>query len=75
MKAIKKKGPTIWKDLETQRATFDAIGKRLGVKQYQDWYQIAFVQVNDEGGGSLVKSLYGGSLIRALQTIYSCFVL
>src|SRR5689334_22259716 len=46
----------------------DWLGKKLGVREYQDWYHTKRSVVSDEW--RMLSDLYDGSLYAALTTLY-----
>ncbi len=70
-----------WSDVDNQRKFMDHMALKLrilhlmkkvtlvDVNNMQDWYTISVVQFCKMGGSSLLNH-YGGSLIKALQSIY-----
>eukprot|EP01114_Cavostelium_apophysatum_P008516 TRINITY_DN2104_c1_g2_i1.p1 TRINITY_DN2104_c1_g2~~TRINITY_DN2104_c1_g2_i1.p1 ORF type:complete len:464 (+),score=142.11 TRINITY_DN2104_c1_g2_i1:652-2043(+) len=59
-----------WAKKETQRAFFEALARQLDVKRPDDWYQVKLTDVYRYGGSTLLTHYYGGSLSKALSTIY-----
>eukprot|EP01114_Cavostelium_apophysatum_P012589 TRINITY_DN2854_c0_g1_i1.p1 TRINITY_DN2854_c0_g1~~TRINITY_DN2854_c0_g1_i1.p1 ORF type:complete len:464 (+),score=89.13 TRINITY_DN2854_c0_g1_i1:116-1507(+) len=57
-----------WIDKRNQRAFFDDLGKQLGMKTWEDWYQIKTTDVQLHGRGLL--NHYGNSLVKAITTIF-----
>ena len=58
-----------WKDINNQKKFLDTISKDLRLKTLDDWYEIPMKDLQDRIGFRLL-SMYWGSLIQALQTIY-----
>eukprot|EP01114_Cavostelium_apophysatum_P016753 TRINITY_DN4827_c0_g2_i1.p1 TRINITY_DN4827_c0_g2~~TRINITY_DN4827_c0_g2_i1.p1 ORF type:complete len:353 (+),score=89.68 TRINITY_DN4827_c0_g2_i1:51-1109(+) len=58
-----------WK-LSDQRRFFDELGKKLQYKQWEDWYQLTPKQIEENGGGEILKFYYKASIPRALATVY-----
>ena len=40
------------------------------MKDMDDWYKIKTNEIHEFGGGGLLSDYYGGSLVKALSTIY-----
>src|SRR5690242_7701474 len=59
-----------WKDLSNQKLFLERIAPDLGINKLEDWRNIKVHQVIEKGGGSMLKH-YGGSLQRALKTLYT----
>jgi hypothetical protein len=59
-----------WKEKSNWRQYFDWAGRKLGIKNLDDWYNVKRVDVIDEGGGGVLNMHFGGSLGKALMTIY-----
>jgi hypothetical protein len=49
----------------------DWLGTQLGVKSREDWYKVKPKDAVQKDHGSMINNYYGGSLIKALQTIYT----
>lgn len=62
--------PGYWKQKDNQRVCLDAIAKKFNVVENKDWGKITNVDVINNGGSNVLKQ-YGGSLFRALQSIFS----
>ncbi len=61
-----------WRNIANQRNFLDALAKEMEIKSPSDWSRVRSVDVNQRGGSGLLK-VYGGSLVRALSTIYHVF--
>jgi hypothetical protein len=48
----------------------DRAAEELGITKWEDWYHISMEKLLKVGIASLITGPYGGSLSRALQTIY-----
>jgi len=57
-----------WASSNNQRAFFDNLSKKLRIEKLDDWYKVKISEVKEARG--LLKN-YDGSLIKALQSIYS----
>jgi hypothetical protein len=57
-----------WKDKDTQRDALDTLGKKLGVKQLDDWYAVDVNTVTSEL--NFIVNYYNGSLYKALKELY-----
>ena len=45
-----------WKKKENQKKFFDWLGKELGYKTLDDWYNITTSTIDKHGGGSMLDS-------------------
>src|SRR4051794_41162269 len=61
----------LW-DIYHQRDFLDHLGKNLGFKYLEDWYQIKIEDIVKYGGRGLI-SKYGDSPSKLLQTIFPQF--
>lgn len=59
-----------WEKLENQKEFFEWLQKELGYRNMNDWYKLSVGELNKNGGGTLLSHYYGGSLSKALQTVY-----
>eukprot|EP01114_Cavostelium_apophysatum_P015052 TRINITY_DN4029_c1_g1_i1.p1 TRINITY_DN4029_c1_g1~~TRINITY_DN4029_c1_g1_i1.p1 ORF type:complete len:534 (-),score=127.16 TRINITY_DN4029_c1_g1_i1:1284-2885(-) len=59
-----------WTDKKKQREFFDSIEKKLGVKEWQDWYKIPRTDVVELGGSGILRH-YEDSLWKALMSVYA----
>eukprot|EP01114_Cavostelium_apophysatum_P017565 TRINITY_DN5254_c0_g1_i1.p1 TRINITY_DN5254_c0_g1~~TRINITY_DN5254_c0_g1_i1.p1 ORF type:complete len:742 (+),score=155.67 TRINITY_DN5254_c0_g1_i1:67-2292(+) len=59
----------VWRDKEVQRDFFDRAAKMLNIRHWEDWYQVTTAQINQMGGVTLLRH-FGGSLVKALQSVY-----
>src|SRR5271170_6889183 len=62
----------LWKEITNQRKFFDWVGKQLGYKSFEDWYNITFEDINKHGGSGLLH-YYIDSPVNALLSIYPDF--
>lgn len=60
-----------WKNIENQRIFFDWVGKKLNITKWQDWYNVSLLDIQKNGGHTLIGHHYAKSHIKALMTIYS----
>jgi hypothetical protein len=58
-----------WRDKDNQRECLELIGKELGVKELDDWYNINAKQLS-HSKISWLTNYYRGSLHRALRELY-----
>ncbi len=58
-----------WQNLETQRAFFDNLAKELQIQSPEDWHKCTKRILDAAGGGGILRG-YGGSITRALASIY-----
>ena len=60
-----------WKDITHQKELLENVAQELGFSDLDGWYNIKAKEVMKPNRlGSLLNHYYGGSLIRALETIY-----
>ena len=59
-----------WKKKENQKKFFDWLGKELGYKTLDDWYNITISIIDKHGGGSMLDTFYNGSPSKALKAVY-----
>ena len=62
--------PFFWEDIKNQKNFFDWLGKELQIEDVEDWYHIKAADVDKKGGCGLLINYYGGSIIKALKTVY-----
>jgi hypothetical protein len=62
------------KDVNNQRALFDELGNKLGVKKLEDWYKVSRAEVLGIGQGEalFVLESYGGSLATGIWFNVHC---
>lgn len=58
-----------WKQKENQRQFMDSLTKKLNIQDLKSWGVGKHAAVIENGGGSLI-SQYGGSLSKALRSLY-----
>jgi hypothetical protein len=54
---------------------FDQLQQELGIKSPEDWYKFTSLDVVARKGKGLLYNYYGGSLIKALHTVYPEYTL
>jgi len=59
-----------WQKSQHRTEFFDGLAIELGLKTWEDWYPVRIVDIERSGGSGLLKSFYGGSLYRALRSVY-----
>lgn len=69
-----------WEDSQNQRAVFDYIYKRLGLKTLKDWYSVKsgfpfflFIHLGEDiqfVDGKRVLDFFGGSIKNAIMSVY-----
>jgi hypothetical protein len=59
-----------WRLHHNRKIYVDWVGQQLGVKQLDDWETKTKEDFNKVGGGSMLSSIYAGSLTAALRDIY-----
>jgi hypothetical protein len=60
--------PKYWTDESNQRAALEKLGRKLGVKELDDWYSVSSEKVHTEL--SFIGNYYNGSLFNALKSLY-----
>ena len=60
---------TFWKDITHQKEFLEDLSECLGLTKLDDWYQVTHSNIFDHFGSGLLAE-YGGSLLRALRTVY-----
>lgn len=58
-----------WKERENRRKLFDELQRKLLIKKPSDWGNISYTKLK-ELKGTRILTYYGGSLIKALMSIY-----
>lgn len=58
-----------WDD-ENRKLFFNSLADDRGLKNKSDWYQITKADVNNFGGGMMLKTFYAGSVSKALEDLY-----
>eukprot|EP01114_Cavostelium_apophysatum_P000257 TRINITY_DN1024_c0_g1_i1.p1 TRINITY_DN1024_c0_g1~~TRINITY_DN1024_c0_g1_i1.p1 ORF type:complete len:668 (+),score=81.95 TRINITY_DN1024_c0_g1_i1:114-2006(+) len=56
-------------DVSVQRQFFEQIRPALRVEKWQDWYQVTWEAITEQGGRAILNR-YGNSHIKALMSIY-----
>src|SRR5690349_8425763 len=59
-----------WEKKENQKWFFHWLGKRLGYKDLDDWYNVTTRDIIRHGGGGLLKGCYNGSVSQTMQGVY-----
>eukprot|EP01118_Nematostelium_gracile_P006157 TRINITY_DN1979_c0_g1_i3.p1 TRINITY_DN1979_c0_g1~~TRINITY_DN1979_c0_g1_i3.p1 ORF type:complete len:269 (+),score=45.57 TRINITY_DN1979_c0_g1_i3:142-948(+) len=55
---------------DNEKMFFEFLANQLGLKEREDWYSVKRKDVIKHGGESLLKTMYNGSLGKALQSVY-----
>jgi hypothetical protein len=58
-----------WKDVVNQRRFFDKLGITLGIKNLDDWSNVAVKTVLSHQGSSFIVAYYGSSLMRGINLL------
>eukprot|EP01114_Cavostelium_apophysatum_P022250 TRINITY_DN7990_c0_g1_i11.p1 TRINITY_DN7990_c0_g1~~TRINITY_DN7990_c0_g1_i11.p1 ORF type:complete len:350 (+),score=40.21 TRINITY_DN7990_c0_g1_i11:1015-2064(+) len=58
-----------WKQRNNQRELMDEIGRQLGFKEWEDWYQVTSKQISELGGKTILNQ-YGCSPSKLVTSIY-----
>lgn len=58
-----------WKDPKNQKSFFDEVGKEIGIKHWEEWYNVK-TSTLQEYGITLVSDYFGGSVSKALMHLY-----
>eukprot|EP01114_Cavostelium_apophysatum_P002651 TRINITY_DN1234_c0_g1_i1.p1 TRINITY_DN1234_c0_g1~~TRINITY_DN1234_c0_g1_i1.p1 ORF type:complete len:573 (+),score=74.65 TRINITY_DN1234_c0_g1_i1:104-1822(+) len=59
-----------WYSETNRRRLFDEIGKKIGIKQLEDWYNVTTQDITRHGGDSVLWDHYKGSFKDALAALY-----
>lgn len=59
-----------WEDKKHHKFFFDWLGKKLGIQELDDWYNIPPEQVDKNGGKGLMVNYFNSSLWTALKSVY-----
>jgi hypothetical protein len=59
-----------WRDVSNRKAFMDWAGHQLGVAKPADWLNLTKDDVVRIGGGSMLSSVYAGSVTAALKDVY-----
>lgn len=59
-----------WTKPENHRRFFDDLMQQLQLKSLDGFYKISSKDINHYGGQPLLEELYGGSITKALQSVY-----
>jgi len=59
-----------WKEKSNQLKYFRWLAEQLNIKNTEDWYNIKVADVYQRGGSSLLNNYFGGSIVKALATVY-----
>jgi len=62
-----------WKEKKNQRKYFDWVGKQLGFKSFEDWYNITKEDIDKYRGTILLQQHFNNSPVNALLSIYIDF--
>jgi hypothetical protein len=57
----------LWEDKKNRREFFDWMAKRSNIDHPDGWYSITKSDIDEYGGGGLLKRYYGGSPFKALK--------
>jgi hypothetical protein len=53
-----KVGSGFWLDAKNQREFMDSVAEELKISNFEDWYSVQRIQIEDIGGSSLIKYLF-----------------
>ena len=56
-----------WAKAYNRKRYLKWLGEELGLKEYEDWYQLTRSVLNDNHGGRLLQGFYKGSIINLLR--------
>lgn len=66
-----KKAPSnFWQNTENRRRLWISIGKKLGYSAMEDWYQISYDDVVNNGGATVLKNYHSSSINAALAEAF-----
>lgn len=63
----------VWTKKDYHLAFFSYLGKELGYQQLEDWYKLQREDIENYGGGKLLKKFYDNSPFKVLFQLCSCF--
>jgi hypothetical protein len=55
-----------WRDINNHRAFFDDLAKKLNITEMDDWHMVTQKTVTEHGGGRLLSTYYGDSLVKGI---------
>jgi len=58
-----------WQSVANQRQFLDWLGEQVGLKNMEGWYKVSASEIKKRGGAGLLTH-YGGSVAKALKTVY-----
>jgi len=58
-----------WQSIANQRHFLDWLAQQIGMKNMDGWYKVSASEVKKRGGAGLLTH-YGGSISKALKTVY-----
>ena len=59
-----------WNDYENHKIYADWLGKKLGYRTMEDWYQLTKKKIYDNYGGGLIASKYNNSPLQFIQGLF-----
>lgn len=59
-----------WETKDNHRRFFDWLGKQLGYREMDDWYNVTLEDIYNHGGQGLLSDYYNSSPSKALQAVY-----
>jgi hypothetical protein len=59
-----------WHDKENRKAFLDYIASKYSFTTYDKWYNVDRQIINDEGGSSMLQTVFKGSVASALADTY-----
>lgn len=62
-----------WSEKKNHRKFLDWISEQFGVEMQEDWYRITGKEVKSTNGVAMLCQFYNGSLLEALECVYSEF--
>src|SRR5689334_21936091 len=60
----------VWTKKANHRTFFDKLGQELGFQCTEDWYRLTKEDIEQHGGGRLLKKRYGNSVYTAMSQLY-----
>lgn len=63
--------PLYWKDPNNHKKFLEELKQRFQISNPKDWGKVTLKQVRSIHGGNMLLECYGGSLYRALKSIYT----
>lgn len=59
-----------WQDVDNQKRFWTLLGKKKGFKSFDDWYNISYEDIVQNGGATILKNYHSNSIAKALTAVY-----